>query len=105
MRLGVKFGDFETKEVNWYKPLDEFPQLIKYLGRNYEWVFYDRDTVGILDRILVYAELPKFDPNHGAECPVWNELFPVDPYGCVCGAKYSSFTWDHMRFCGKWQKW
>ena len=105
MKLGVTFGTADTKEVIWYRPLDDFPKLVNYLSRNYEWVFYDQDPTGRLDAILMFTELPSYDPNYKILCPTWADLFPIDLNGCVCGAKYSSFSWDHMKFCHLWRKW
>lgn len=105
MRLRVQFGLIDTKEVFWYRPLEQFPQLIRFIGKNYEWVVYDTDPSGQVDTILVYSELPTHDPNFGVSCPTWNELFGDSNAGCECGAAFSSFNWDHMRFCKKWTKW
>ena len=67
----------------WWKPLDDFPHVIKFLGRNYEWAFYDKDLTGQVDMILIYSELPSYDPNYNVVCPVWTEMFPEGPGGWV----------------------
>lgn len=105
MKLGVTFGTTDTKEVFWYRTLDDFPKLINFLGRNWEWVFYDSDPTGKLDSILVFAELPTYDPNFDVVCFSWTHLFGNDKIDCECGSRYGSFSWDHMRFCNKWRPW
>lgn len=107
MRIRVNIGSTETKTISWNGSLDTFPKLFKYLGKPYEWVYYDRDLTGQVDMILHFSELPHYDPNFYADQPHWHEIFlngeEVDL--CECGSKYSSFSWDHMRMCKLWSKW
>lgn len=106
MRIRVRFGLIDDKEVLWYRPLDDFPHLIKYLNRNYEWITYDYDPTGKVDHILVYSEVPTYDPNFGVVCPSWQDLFKdTSTNSCECGAKHTSFPWDHMRLCRQWRPW
>ena len=105
MRLRVHFGQLDTKEVTWDKSINDFPHIIKFLGRNYEWVTYDADNTGKVDMVLHFSELPTYDPNFNVYCPSWNDLFKDDWGVCDCGAKYSSFPWDHMRFCSRHKPW
>ena len=106
MKLKVKFGLIDTKEVFWYKPLEDFPKLVEYLGYNYEWLLYDKDLTGQSDMILIFTELSTYDLNYNTDCPLWVDLFGNERNDCECGAKYSrSFSFDHMRYCRKWTKW
>ena len=105
MRLRVEFGSLDVKEVTWTKSLNDFPNIIKFLGRNYEWVTYDSDPTGKVDMILQFSELPTYDPNFGVYCPIWTDMFKENDSTCDCGARFSSFPWDHMRFCPKWTPW
>lgn len=105
MRLKVKFGFIDTKEVSWYRPLEDFPHLIKFLNRNYEWILYDKDLTGKVDMILVYSELPTYDPNYNVSAPLWSDMFRDTYNACECGADFTSFPWDHMKYCRKWSKW
>jgi hypothetical protein len=106
MKIKVLFGLVDSKEVFWYKDIDDFPKLIKFLGRNYEWVFYGQDPTGQVDMVFTFVELPSYDPNYGIDCRSWSELFGEEGNnGCECGAKFTSFSWDHMRMCRKWGKW
>lgn len=106
MRLRVKFGFIDNKDISWYRPLDDFPKIIKFLGRNYEWIMYDKDLTGKVDMILMFSEIPSYDLNFNVFCPLWTDMFGPDMHhGCECGANKTSFPWDHMRFCSKWTKW
>jgi hypothetical protein len=105
MRLRVQFGLTISKDISWYRPLESFPVLINYLDRNYEWIMYDKDLTGVVDTILTFAEVPSYDANYGTDCPKWNDLFGDDFGKCECGAEYSSFSWDHMRYCKLWRRW
>jgi hypothetical protein len=103
MKLKVHFGSIDTKEVSWWRPLGEFYHLVKFLGRNYEWVSFDTDDKG--DTTLLFSELMNYDPNYGVDCPVWTDLFPENASGCECGSKYTSFPDAHMFYCPKWKEW
>jgi len=105
MRLKVQFGFIDAKEVSWYDHIDNFPRIIKFLGRNYEWFMYDKDPSGKVDMILTFSEIPNYDPNYDVFCPEWNDLFGNKRLDCECGASYSSFPWDHLRYCPLWSPW
>ena len=105
MRLRVVFGFVATHEVVWWKPITDFPNVIKYLGKNYEWVTYDDDPKKNVDYILTFSPLSSYDPNYSVECLDWKDVFKEDT-GCDCGAKHSrSFPWDHMKMCRLWKPW
>jgi hypothetical protein len=105
MRLRIQFGSVNTKEVNWYDNVNHFPTIVKFLGRNYEWVFYDKDLTGKVDMVLIFSELQTYDPNYYVTAPLWTDLFPEKIGACECGAAYSSFGFDHMRYCRFWKPW
>lgn len=105
MRIKVQFGNVDTKEISWHDNVMNFPQLIKYLGRNYEWAVYDKDLTGKVDWILIFGEVPSYDPNFYVDAPLWTDLFNEPVGGCECGARYSSFPWDHFRYCRFWKPW
>jgi hypothetical protein len=105
MRLKVIFGFINSKEVSWFQSLHNFPNIIKYLGVNYEWLTYDDDPTGKVDQVLTFSPLMSYDPNYDVACPLWSDLFPEGVDSCECGAGWSSFSWDHMRMCKKWSPW
>jgi hypothetical protein len=105
MKLRIKFGLIDSREVSWWKTLHEFPNIIKFLGRNYEWIVYEEDPIKRVDYILTYSELPTYDPNYNVECSTWNELFGDTWNACECGAKFTTFPEAHMFYCRRWTKW
>jgi hypothetical protein len=105
MRLRIHFGFADTKEVSWWETIESFPVLVNYLGRNYEWAYYDKDLTGQVDMILNFSELPLHDPKYGVSCPKWSNMFPDSIGGCECGSRYSSFPQAHMFYCKLWRKW
>ena len=104
MKLRVLFGSNYAEEVAWWKPIDSFPVLIRYKNKNYEWFAYDKDYTGKVDTVLMFSELPTYDPNYGVMCAVWNDMFVEDNNSCKCGAKHTSFPNGHMFFCPKWSR-
>src|SRR5208282_4593426 len=104
MKLTINFGhNGIKKEVNWYRDLMDFPKLIRFSGSKWEWAMYH--NVGN-DYELTFSQIPTYDPNFYADMPSFEDMFEwanVDK--CVCGSAYSSFSWDHMRFCPKHKSW
>ena len=105
MRIRVQFGFAHVKEVYWYKPIENFPHIIKFLGKNYEWVMYDKDLTGKVDTILIFSEIPSYDPNYNVYCPIWSDMYKDDWMACECGADFTSFPNFHMFYCRKWTRW
>jgi hypothetical protein len=105
MKLNIKFGLLGDKEVDWWKSLDSFPKTIKYLNVIYEWVFYDDDQSKKYHKILWFSELKQYDPRYNEKHENWNDIFESNKLSCCCGARYSSFPWDHLRYCPEWKKW
>ncbi len=105
MKIRVQFGLVDTKEVVWWRELDNFPKLIKFSGKNFEWVFYDKDPAGKVDHVLTFAELSSYDPNYLTFCYTWAELFGEKSNGCECGSKYDKNSPDgHFFYCKMWSK-
>ena len=107
MRLKVQFGLIDSREVEWWQPIEDFPTIIKFLGKNYEWVVYSKDLTGKVDIVMTFSELPSYDLNYGVLCPVWEDMFGTNrtKKECECGAAFGSFSWDHMRMCKLWKPW
>src|ERR1017187_6007492 len=105
MRLKLIFCSSGTKEVYWNKTLAEFPKLVAYYGKKWEWAIYESDDTGHCDWVCTFVEVASYDPNWWATYTDVNNLYGQDEDGCECGAKFSSFSWDHMRFCKKWTPW
>ena len=106
MRLRIDFGvNGARKEVGWYKSLDDFPHFFTYGGKKWEWAAYDRDFSGDIDYVLIYSEIPHFDPNYYTDMPSWESIFGIrTSNGCECGSIYTSFPQAHMFYCPMWRK-
>jgi hypothetical protein len=107
MKLRVTFGLLHKREISFWKHLDDFPKLIKFLGRNYRLDHIDRFPMplDLVDAIIFFTELSSWDPEYDSYCSSWNDLFPSSDNGCDCGAGHTSFEWDHMFYCPKWRSW
>ena len=104
MKLNINFGlTGPKKEVNWYRELMDFPKLLSFNGSKWEWAMYNK--IGN-DYELTFSQIATHDPSFYADMPSFETMFE---YGvsdrCVCGSAYSSFKFDHMRFCPKWKPW
>lgn len=105
MRLNVHFGLIDKKEINWHQDIMDFPKIINYLDRNYEWFVYDKDPTGRFDWILNFSEIPAYDPAYNIKAQTWNELFAGRiNNSCECGSNYTSFPNHHMFYCPKWRR-
>jgi len=109
MRLRIDFGTDEKdrESIHWYKELNDFPHLISHNRKKWEWAMYSPDDSNIFDYVLVYTEVPSYDPNYWAYSPTLDDIrsSPKNKAGCECGAEKTSFPWDHMRFCEEWKPW
>jgi hypothetical protein len=104
MKLRIKFGlNSVEKEVEWFKDLMDFPKLIRYDGKKWEWATYDGSKYAGYD--LLFSQVATYDPTYYADMQSFEELFEWNSTKCCCGAAYTSFNWDHMRMCPKWIKW
>lgn len=106
MKLKLQFGQFEPKrELNWWQGVRDFPNLVLYKSKKWEFFMYDQDPSMQCDYICYFSEI---NPQN----PIWNNRFQdIDPlfetgWGgkCECGAAYTSFPNAHMFFCRKWTK-
>lgn len=105
MRLRIDFGTHGArKEISWWQSLDDFPKIFSYAGKKYEWFMYDKDASGQVDWVLLYTQMPTYDPNYYADMPSWESLFGDREDKCECGAIYTSFPQIHLFYCKKWTK-
>jgi hypothetical protein len=105
VRILVKFGlDGYKKVVTWNKELLDFPKLLKYSGRKWEWFLYSTDPTMINDYEITLCEIGMHDPGYYLDIPDFEDLFGSSSK-CECGARFSSFEWDHMYLCPLWKPW
>lgn len=105
MRLKLHFGLVKSIEVNWYKDVSDFPHFVIYNGQKWEWFSYDEPPDDDIDMVLMFANIPHYDPNWHITMPKLEDVVLITVDECECGAKYGSFAWDHMRFCKRWKPW
>ena len=103
MRLRVNFGLNESKEVDWFLPLSQFPHVIKFKGINWEWFMYSNSPKDGADTTLVFSELPSYDPNFNVVCDVWEDMFVDSAVKCECGAEKTGSP-GHSVWCKKWSR-
>ena len=107
MKLLFLFGlNGAREELTWWLPLDQFPTNIEYKSEKFEWVMYDADMTGQYDYILTFSKILPYQTSYNYPCDRFEDLVK-HTYGakCECGAKYTSFSAFHMRFCPKWLPW
>jgi len=103
MKLVINFGLNIKKEVYWYKDVMDFPKLIRFNGNKWEWSMYQSSGNGY---DLIFSQVATYDPNYYVDMPSFEEMFEWDSTNkCECGAIYSSFNWDHLRYCSRWKPW
>jgi len=92
------------KEVIWNRSVSDFPKIVKYDEKNWEWVIL-KDGEYPIDFVFTFSELPKYDPNYGVYAVSLKDLCGEYDYGCQCGARFTSFPSVHMFYCPKWRPW
>lgn len=107
MKLKMHFGLNEpARIINWWQTIKDFPPLVLYKKKKWEFAIYDTDQSKQVDYICHFSPLQTYDPNWHATTYVDIDYLFNTGYGkCECGAEYTSFPWDHMKFCPKWTKW
>lgn len=105
MKLRVDFGlNGPKREIAWWDALSSFPKYFSLDGKKWEWVLYDKDPSRNYDHILTYSEITSKDRSFNEPMEDFDIKF-TNTEKCECGALYSSFPWDHMRFCKLWRRW
>lgn len=103
MKLIINFGyGGSKKQVDWYRDVMDFPKLLRFQGNKWEWAIYH--NVG-KDYELTFSQIPTYDPNFYVDMPSFEDMFEFNLDKCVCGSIYSSFAWDHLRYCPRWKSW
>jgi len=104
LKIDVVFGQKEPKKVTWYRPILDFPNLIKYDGKKWQWFAYHKVDTYITDYVFNFAEIPPYDPVYHTDIPTFEDLFDLPKDSCQCGAIHTSFPGMHMFYCPKWSR-
>lgn len=105
MQLSIKFGlDSGPKLITWDKNINDFPRLIKFQGKKWEWFMYNDIGNGVIE--LNYSQIATYDPNFYIDTMEnFEDLFKTNEIKCECGSAYGPFEWDHFRYCKMWKPW
>lgn len=115
MKLLLKFsgfGSFETElVVDWEKSVKEFPPFCKYGGKYWGAQFYDKDTSGKADQVLLLSEYKET----ALPVDMGGNPFPVTDLAlmfglaaqadkpCWCGLDSYGGGGNHSSYCPKGQ--
>lgn len=111
MKLSLILGD-KQHTVEWEKDLSDFPHVVQYEGKYWEWITWDDDPNGLVHKVLVFGQTRE----SALPIDMFGKLFPVPDLKfmfnletessepCWCGAKFTSFPDSHMPKCSKWKK-
>jgi len=110
MKLALTLGE-KQYTVSWDKDLSDFPHVVKYDSRYWEWMCWDKDPNGLVDQVLMFGETKE----SALAVDMYGNMFPVpdlvlmfdlngDQEPCSCGAKFTSFPSHHMIKCSKWSR-
>lgn len=106
MRIALRFGNTDPiRYMGWWNPISQFPKLVKYKGKKWEFVMYDEDHTGNADKIFHFGELHSYDPNWDATTyqDIENLLDKIYGPQCECGKDMHKFT-SHSDWCPKGKK-
>jgi hypothetical protein len=93
--------------MQWWQSIKDFPVLVLFKSKKWEFAMYSPDSTNRVAYICYFSEVKSFDPNFYATTyvDITDTILGIGWDKCECGAIYSSFPWDHMRFCKKWIPW
>ena len=110
MKVKLILGDKEHV-VTWEKDLHDFPHVVQYDKKYWEWICWDKDPNGMVDQVLTFGEtresaIPTDMFGNKFPMPDLVEMFQLGTVlaVCECGAKFTSFPDQHMLCCPKWSK-
>lgn len=108
MKIRLQFGLIEPhRDIDWWQKVTDFPHFVLYKGDKWQFEMYGTDPFQNIDYVCYFSPVRKDDPLYTSQNYESLESLLNPGYGnkCECGARYSSFEWDHMRFCPLWKKW
>lgn len=110
MKLSLILGDVQ-KTIEWNRDLSDFPHVVKFGDKYWQWVSWDDDPAGLVHKVLFFGTMREEAlaiDIHGVPFPVPDLQqmfnFGTDGLACECGAKFTSFPGHHMVSCPKWSK-
>lgn len=108
MKVRVVFGFAgEEFEFGWFRPLLDFPQLLRFKGDTWEFTMHSDDHRGKVDKVLHFAKCYNVHKHIVANAPDFEQHFGAllkKKGNCECGAHFTSFPQIHMQFCPEYGK-
>jgi len=109
MKLSLILGD-KQHTVMWDKDLSDFPHVVQYDKKYWEWVSWDKDPDGLVDQVLMFGETREsalLVNMFGVLFPVPDlaQMFQLDTVSgpCECGAeKTHGKNTTHSPWCPKY---
>jgi hypothetical protein len=105
VKLSLRFGLAEPgRTVIWWQGIHNFPKLVLYKDKKYEFSIYEEDPSKHTDYIFHFSQVQSYNPVwHVTHYDNIDYLFN-DHLGCECGASHTDFPQVHMFYCQKWSK-
>lgn len=100
MKLKLLFGTDELSYA-WFQQISDFPYLVLFKGKKWEFIFHNEDDQNQFDRIFYFAQVKSYDPNwyatvyHDLDKEIYSRLT------CECGSDKHGFA-GHAQWCPKW---
>lgn len=106
MILKLHFGMVKIPvSIDWDKPLTDFPKVVNYNHRNWEWNMYTSVNTPPPDYELMFGELKTYDPRALEAHPTLAMITAgVLKVVCDCGADKDPNAGGHWKFCKLWGK-
>lgn len=107
MRLRMNFGSESPIDIQWGGDrVALFPNLVKYKGKKWEFIFYDAALSGEVDYDFMFSEIYSDDPNfYSTEYVNIDYMFDNGSNECECGSMHDiNSPTGHMFFCKLWRR-
>lgn len=100
MTLSLSFGLHSAPIImTWNKAITDFPKVINYAYRNWEWIMYEVSKTAFVEYDLVFGELKIYDPRALEIHPTLASLSDGSEDICDCGADKHPKSGGHWKFC------
>ena len=102
MRLKLFFGvNVAPVKIDWPKDVLDFPKVVNYNYRNWEWSMYQPVSYGLTTEYdLIFGELKIYDPRALEAHPTLIDILgKIDSKACDCGADKNPSSGGHWNFC------
>lgn len=106
LHICVAFAQ-DLQYISWDKDLNDFPKVLNFDDKNWEWVMYELGPQPAYDYTVRFVPISESDYRHSSWAPKfvdlkWGDGPQKDP--CECGAKHTSFKNHHMFYCPEYKQ-